>query len=103
MSSIDPNFLKQAYNSLSDEDKEKYKQIGEYMYGDMSKMINGYDPLESYIAYVVSGLKSGLKFCDIEEDEKHALKAYYGKDWKKKVLEIINTPRVSDETDQDQR
>ena len=67
-----------ALKAMSKEDLEKYKKIGEQLYGNInfqdSTVINQLtEPVEEAIAYVEEGLKSGLLPEDLEENEEYSL------------------------------
>jgi hypothetical protein len=75
-----------ALKSLSPEQLENYKKIGEQMYGTVnfedSKIINQMGPpIEESVAYIEEGIKAGLLPCDLSEDEVHILSTAYGDKW----------------------
>ena len=80
---------KAALAALSDEDKERYKKIGEELYGtidfesNQSKSTMGNDMLEA-LACIELQLNSGLHPSDLENNEKELLKDAYGDEWFKK-------------------
>jgi len=76
-----------AKNALSPEEKEKYRQMGEYMYSDnaLSLMNGATRPEEKdYVTYATEALKSGLDPKELSEDEIRALIAFYGDKWYEK-------------------
>ena len=80
-----PTF-KAAFNSLSEEDKEKYKKIGEDLYNTIDftssnpTTSNKEDPTEM-IAYIENQLRSGIHPSDMEEGEKLIMSDIYGEEW----------------------
>lgn len=76
-----------AKNALSSEEREKYKQMGEYMYSDNAlALMNGATKPEEkdYVTYAVEAIKSGLDPKDLSEDEIRALISFYGDTWYEK-------------------
>ena len=89
------NILKQ----MSPEEIEKYKQLGEELYGKMDMMESISEivkegiakeenkteeipaQIKDSISYIIEGLKSGLLPSDLDEDEKNILKEYIGEEW----------------------
>jgi hypothetical protein len=82
----DNSMIKAAMAALSDEDKEKYKQIGNELYGTIN-FENGKlneevkPPLEEALAYIKSQLLSGMHPSMLEDIEKELLKENYGDEW----------------------
>lgn len=75
-----------ALKAMSKEDLEKYKKIGEQLYGNInfqdSTLVNQLiTPVEEAVAYVEEGLKSGLLPEDLEENEVILLHKTYGDKW----------------------
>ena len=89
--SPDPNDLfegvlaKAAMAALSDEDKEKYRIIGEHLYGRLNfedGSLNNLSPeMNEAVAYLESQLNSGLHPSMLQENEKDLLKEAYGEEW----------------------
>lgn len=80
------NFVKNALKSLTPEQLEHYQQIGEGMYDtvDFTKgeILNNIDPpTEEKLAYIITGLKSGLLPQDLEQEEIELMIEHYGQDW----------------------
>lgn len=78
-----------ALKAMSKEDLEKYKKIGEQIYGNInfedSTVVNQLiTPVEEAIAYVEEGIKSGLLPEDLEENEVILLHKTYGEEWYKR-------------------
>lgn len=78
-----------ALKAMSKEDLEKYKKIGEQLYGNInfedSTVVNQLiSPVEEAIAYVEEGIKSGLLPEDLEENEVILLHKTYGEEWYKR-------------------
>lgn len=76
----------QALKSLSKQQLEDYKKMGESMYGsvnfDDSTIIRNMAPdFDEAVAYVESGIKAGLLPCDLDEDEVNCLFNAYGETW----------------------
>ena len=77
--------FKQAFNSLSDKDKEKYKKIGEELYNTTDFTTAGitskeHDPNE-LVAHIENQLRSGIHPSDMEEGEKLVMYDAYGDEW----------------------
>lgn len=86
---FDNSFVKNAEASMSEEQKEKYKLIGEEMYNTVD-FVNAEGKKETIpqymvdaIAYILDSLRSGQHISMLEENEKNLLKETYGKDWYK--------------------
>ena len=78
-----------ALKSMSPEDLQKYKKIGEQLYGNInfvdSTLINNLSPpMEEAIAYVEQGINSGLMPEDLDENEVILLRNAYGEEWYKR-------------------
>jgi hypothetical protein len=85
----DNPMVKKAMESMSPEQLEQYKMLGESMYGNIdfgnSKILNNPPvPVEEALAYVEESLKSGLHPSMLEEEEKIFLEDMYGNDWYKR-------------------
>lgn len=88
----DPNDLfnnpmtRAAMEALSEEDKEKYKKIGEHLYGRINfengKCENNIesDMLEA-AAYIKMQLDSGIHPSHLDDNEKNLMKETYGDKW----------------------
>lgn len=75
-----------ALKAMTPKQIEEYKNIGNYMYGNINfednKLINKLDaPMEESVAYVEEGIKAGLLPEDLTEDEVALLTNAYGKEW----------------------
>ena len=76
-----------AIKSMSAEQLEEYKNMGEYLFGSVnfvdSKALkdNKIVSVEETIAYIEDGIKSGLLPQDLTEDEVAQLEDVYGKEW----------------------
>jgi hypothetical protein len=86
MDLFDNPMTRAALAAMSDEQKRKYKEIGQEMYGHMnfedSKVLNNIPhPMEETIAYIQEQLKSGLHPSDLEDNEKSFLTDALGKEW----------------------
>lgn len=89
MDLFDNPMVRAASAAMSDEDKAKYKQIGEEMYGNMdfenSQVLdNTPAPMMEAVAYVEEQLKSGLHPSMMEDNEKALLADIYGNKWYEK-------------------
>jgi len=94
-----------AMAAMSNEDKEKYRQIGEQMYGHMNfedarHLINPEVRMTEALACLESQLRSGLHPSDMEDNEKAVLSDAYGDNWyekwgfvKKDLSEITTTKK----------
>lgn len=81
--------VNEALKKMSKEDIQKYKTIGEQMYGHInfedSKIIGSLPPpVSEAIAYIEEGIKSGLLPQDLEENEVICLHDAYGEKWYEK-------------------
>jgi hypothetical protein len=92
-----------AINALSPEDLDKYRKIGEQMYGTIDfegahALNNMPAPMGEAVAYVLESLKSGLHPSMLDEDEKALLLDTLGDKWWEKygyvegdLTEIVTT------------
>ena len=86
---FDNPYYKNAFNALSQEDKEKYRKMGQYMYGkidfEQNKILDiKPPPQKESLKYIETSFKSGLLPKDLNEDEIEFMKNTYGKEWYKK-------------------
>lgn len=77
---------KSAISALSPEDKEKYRIIGQELYGKVdfanSKILNNNpDPIKEAISYIESQLKSGIHPSMLEDTEKDIMFNFAGPNW----------------------
>ena len=84
----DNAMTRSAMKSMSPEELQRYKEIGEAMYGGMdfegSKVLNNVPvPMEEAVAYVEESLKSGLHPSMLEENELALLNDVRGELWYK--------------------
>lgn len=75
-----------AMAALSNEDKERYRIIGEQLYGNIDyqegKVLNNMPPnMAEAVAYVETQLRSGLHPSMLEDNEKAILADAYGDEW----------------------
>ncbi len=80
--------VRNLLKTMSPEDIEKYKKIGEEFYGqiDFEKsevLANLAPPMAEALAYIKEGIKSGLLPVDFEENEINLLREVYGDEWYK--------------------
>jgi hypothetical protein len=75
--------LQTLYNELPDEEKVTYKKQGAYMYDKDYETTN--NDLQSRMieaaAYIVEGMKSGLRPSQLEENEREVMRSIYGAKW----------------------
>lgn len=83
MSSLFDNpMVKLAAASLSQEDKDRYKNIGKEMYNNIDYEKGIINPEQnSNIAYVKCQLDSGMHPSYLEEGEVYVMEQYLGKEW----------------------
>lgn len=75
-----------ALAAMSEEQKEKYRIIGEHLYGQFDfqdeQSLNNMPPdMVQAVAYLESQLQSGLHISMLEDNEKNLLADAYGEDW----------------------
>ena len=80
------SLVKNALASMTSEQIENYKKIGESLYSSCNfkdnELINNLPPpLAESIAYIEEGIKAGLLPSDLSENEIIALESAYGKEW----------------------
>lgn len=83
---FDNPMTRAAMLALSEKDKEKYKTIGDHLYGRIN-FEDGqslYPLMEEAVAYIETSLMSGLHPSMLEENEKALLKDSYGDEWYKR-------------------
>lgn len=80
----DNPMVRAARAQMTPEQIEQYERIGREMYGTIdfenineSKAIDDTDALE----YIESALRSGLRPCDLEENERNFMENEYGEQW----------------------
>jgi hypothetical protein len=78
--------IESALKALSPEDLERYREIGEKMYGTVdfeeNKILNNMPPpMYEAGAYICEQLKSGLHPSMMDEDEKRLMEELFGKEW----------------------
>jgi len=78
--------IESALKALSPEDLEKYREIGEKMYGTVNfeenKILNNIPPpMYEAGAYICEQLKSGLHPSMMDDDEKRLMEEIFGKEW----------------------
>lgn len=81
--------LQNAYKSLTPEQREKYRKIGEHMYGDLNfkegqVMDSIAPPFEEAAVYIGEGIKSGLHPSFLDENEVAVMVQVYGEEWYEK-------------------
>lgn len=75
-----------AMAALSEEDKERYRLIGEQLYGNIDyqegKILNNMPPnMVEAVAYIESQLQSGMHPSVLDDNEKAILADAYGDEW----------------------
>lgn len=79
---------KAALASLSPEDREKYRIIGEQLYGNIDfengKVNTTPGEMADAVAYIEIQIRSGLHISLLEDNEKNLMQEIYGKEWYKK-------------------
>jgi len=96
---FDNPMTRAALAALSEEDKARYKEIGEHMYGRINyedgKSLNNMDsPMAEAVAYIETQLRSGLHPSMMEDKEKVLIADVYGENWYLKwgyVAEDLNS------------
>lgn len=83
---FDNPMVKAAAEKMSEEDKERYKRLGESMYLNVdfneSKVLdNTPAPMAEAVAYLSEAIKSGLHPSMLNENEQAVLKELYGTNW----------------------
>ena len=83
------HMLTNASNALGEADKQRYKELGEEMFGSIDfeegNVLNTYPPpVRESIIDIEQQIKDGLHPSDMEESEKNLLEEIYGKEWYKK-------------------
>ena len=83
---FDNPMTRAALSAMSDDEKRRYKQIGQEMYGHMNfkdaKVLNNVPvPMSEAVAYIEEQLKSGLHPSMMDENEQAILKDIYGEEW----------------------
>lgn len=82
--------IEAARKSMSPEQLEEYKRIGEYMYNNTTfETVNGGGSTNSNLTtemldaidYIVNSIQSGQHISTLEENEKMLLKEAYGDKW----------------------
>lgn len=85
--------IQALYNELPDEEKVTYKKQGEYMYNKDYEGAN--NDLQSRMieaaAYIVEGMKSGLRPSQLEESEREVMRSIYGPKWYEKYYFTAET------------
>jgi hypothetical protein len=82
---FDDQKLKLMFENMPEAEKRKYKESGEHMYSyDYVNKGNPDDTIHEAVAYIVQGLKSGLRPSQLDESEKTHLRSVYGSKWYEK-------------------
>jgi hypothetical protein len=80
--------IKSAISALSEEDKKRYKMIGDHLYGRINfedcQSLNNMPPsMAEAVAYLETQLQAGLHPSMLDENEKALLVDRYGDEWYK--------------------
>lgn len=79
------SMVKNALKALSPEDVQKYKEVGESLYGGIDfeegKILKEKEELEEAVQHLEIGLRSGLLPEELDEDEIDALVKIKGEKW----------------------
>lgn len=82
---FDNPLSKIAINALSEEEKQRYKQIGEELYNRVnfcdSTIISDITPADEACAYLIEQLKAGLHPSYMDENEQLLMADVFGKTW----------------------
>jgi len=95
---------KKAKDSMSTDQLEQYRTIGEQMNGSIdyttgvSNSIPIPEPAQESISYILTGLRSGLEPEDLDKDEITTLETFIGKDWRSRVFVKNETHKNNKET-----
>ena len=74
--------MKEMFQNLPEEDQVAYKKSGEYMYSyDYENAGNPETKMNESAAYIIEGIKSGLRPSDLDESELAVMKSVYGEKW----------------------
>lgn len=89
MDLFDNPMVRAAEASMTEEQKAAYRAVGEQMYGNVdfetSQVLNNMPPpMEEAVAYICSGLNSGLHPSDLESNDIALLTDAYGSEWYKR-------------------
>lgn len=89
LSLFNNNMLKRALDTLPENEKQRYKELGEEMFGSIDfeegNVLNTYPPpIRESIVDIEQQIKDGLHPSDMEDVEKKLLEEIYGKEWYKK-------------------
>ena len=84
---FDNPMIRSAKQSMSSEDQEQYRKVGEKMYNSINfetgKAIDRIDLKDEKLLGVIEALKSGLHPQYLTEEDKSVAKECYGEDWYK--------------------
>ena len=81
-----------AKDSMSTDQFEQYKTIGDQMHGSIdyttgvSNLCAIPEPVQDSISYILTGLRSGLDEKDLDASEILTLETFIGKDWRSNVF-----------------
>lgn len=83
---FDNPLTRAAMAALSEEDKERYRVLGEHMFSGVNfedcQSLNNMPPsMSEAVAYIETQIKSGLHISELEDNEKSLMKDAYGDEW----------------------
>ena len=83
---FDNPMIKAAQAALSEEDKEKFRRLGESMFGGINfengqSLNNMPPPMAEAVAYIESQLQAGMHPSVLDDNEKAILRDAYGDEW----------------------
>jgi len=86
---FDNDMVRAAKNAIPQKDKERYKRMGEEMYGSVdfetcTALNNMPMPMVEAVSSLVSQLNAGLLLSDVDANEKELLKDAFGEKWYEK-------------------
>lgn len=94
--------VESAKNALTDEQKQDYKKIGEYMYNNQNYNIVEQGSqikdaqVEDILVYAITALRSGGDPHDLSQKELQELENYYGEKWYEQFnLEESEVPKLN--------
>ena len=80
--------LKSLHDELPEQERNEYKQQGEYMYEKDYETVDVdlHSRLVESAAYINEGMKSGLRPSQLEESEREVMRSIFGNCWYEKYL-----------------
>ena len=84
---FDNPMTKAAMSALSEEDRERYQKMGQFLYENVdyeNSTANMPASMSEAVAYVEMQIRSGLHISSLDENEQALMKERYGEEWYKK-------------------